>query len=176
MANETIITVRGNLTADPELRHTQNGAAVANFTIASTPRVFDRATNEWKDADALFMRASVWREMAENVATSLKKGTPVVAVGELKQRSYQDRDGNNRVSIELDVHDIGPSLRYATAQVTRAQSNGNGGGGNQQGGNNAPAQQQSAPGWDVNQAAQQSQGFGGQAAAAAAQSVSDDIF
>lgn len=126
MAGETIITIVGNLTADPELRYTQNGLAVANFTIASTPREFDRTTNEFKDGEALFMRASVWREFAEHVAGSLTKGMRVIATGRLKQRSYQDREGNNRTSIELDIDEIGPSLRYATAQVTRA-ANGSGG-------------------------------------------------
>ena len=121
MAGETVIAVVGNLTADPELRYTQSGLPVANFTIASTPRVFDRQANEWKDQDALFLRASVWREFAEHVAGSLTKGMRVIAQGRLRQRSYQDRDGNNRTSIELEVDEIGPSLRYATAQVTRAQ-------------------------------------------------------
>ncbi|WDH80183.1 single-stranded DNA-binding protein [Microbacterium esteraromaticum] len=120
MAGETIITVVGNLTADPELRYTQNGLPVANFTIASTPRSFDRQANEWKDGDALFLRASCWREFAEHVAGSLTKGMRVVAQGRLRQRSYQDRDGNNRTAVELEVDEIGPSLRYATAQVTRA--------------------------------------------------------
>lgn len=124
MAGETVITVVGNLTADPELRYTQNGLPVANFTIASTPRTFDRQANEWKDGEALFLRASVWREFAEHVAGSLTKGMRVVAQGRLTQRSYQDRDGNNRVSIELEVDEIGPSLKYATAQVTRAASSG----------------------------------------------------
>jgi len=119
----------GNLTADPELRYTQNGLPVANFTIASTPRTFDRQANEWKDGEALFLRASVWREFAEHVAGSLTKGSRVIATGRLKQRSYQDREGNNRTSIELEVDEIGPSLRYATAQVTRAASGGGGGGG-----------------------------------------------
>ena len=128
MAGETIITVVGNLTADPELRYTQNGLPVANFTIASTPRSFDRQANEWKDGDALFLRASVWREFAEHVAGSLTKGMRVVATGRLKQRNYQDREGNNRTAIELEVDEIGPSLRYATAQVTRAASGGGGGG------------------------------------------------
>jgi len=128
MAGETIITVVGNLTADPELRYTQNGLPVANFTIASTPRNFDRQTNEWKDGDALFLRASVWREFAEHVAGSLSKGMRVIATGRLKQRSYQDREGNNRTAIELEIDEIGPSLRYATAQVTRAASGGGGGG------------------------------------------------
>jgi single-strand DNA-binding protein len=128
MAGETVITVVGNLTADPELRYTQNGLPVANFTIASTPRTFDRQANEWKDGEALFLRASVWREFAEHVAGSLTKGSRVIATGRLKQRSYQDREGNNRTSIELEVDEIGPSLRYATAQVTRA-AGGSGGGG-----------------------------------------------
>ncbi|MBN9181600.1 MAG: single-stranded DNA-binding protein [Microbacterium sp.] len=129
MAGETIITVVGNLTADPELRYTQNGLPVANFTIASTPRTLDRQTNEWKDGEALFLRASVWREFAEHVAGSLTKGSRVIATGRLKQRSYQDREGNNRTSIELEIDEIGPSLRYATAQVTRAAGGGGGGGG-----------------------------------------------
>jgi single-strand DNA-binding protein len=120
MAGETIITVVGNLTADPELRYTQNGLPVANFTIASTPRNFDRQSNEWKDGEALFMRASAWREFAEHIAGTLTKGMRVVAQGRLTQRSYQDREGNNRTAIELEVHEIGPSLRYATAVVTRA--------------------------------------------------------
>ena len=131
MAGETIITVVGNLTADPELRYTQTGLAVANFTIASTPRNFDRASNEWKDGEALFLRASCWREFAEHVAGSLTKGSRVIATGRLKQRSYDDRDGNKRTAIELEVDEIGPSLRYATAQVTRAS--GGGGGGRSQG-------------------------------------------
>ncbi|PZE23875.1 single-stranded DNA-binding protein [Curtobacterium sp. MCBD17_028] len=133
MAGETVITVVGNLTADPELRYTQNGKPVANFTIASTPRTFDRQANEWKDGDALFLRASVWNEFAEHVSGSLTKGSRVIVQGRLRQRSYQDREGNNRTSIELDVDEIGPSLRYATAQVTRTsggsgrgQSNGGG--------------------------------------------------
>lgn len=132
MAGETIITVVGNLTADPELRYTQNGLPVANFTIASTPRNFDRASGEWKDGEALFLRASVWREFAEHVAGSLTKGSRVIATGRLKQRSYQDREGNNRTAIELEIDEIGPSLRYATAQITRAA--GGGGGGQSRGG------------------------------------------
>lgn len=122
MAGETVITVVGNLTADPELRYTQNGLPVANFTIASTPRTLDRQSGEWKDGEALFLRASVWREFAEHVAGSPSKGSRVIATGRLKQRAYQDREGNNRTSIELEVDEIGPSLRYATAQVTRAAS------------------------------------------------------
>lgn len=120
MAGETVITVIGNLTADPELRYTQNGRAVANFTIASTPRQFDRQANEWKDLEALFLRASAWQEMAEHVAGTLTKGMRVIAQGRLRQRSYQDREGNQRTAIELEIDEIGPSLRYATAQVTRA--------------------------------------------------------
>jgi single-strand DNA-binding protein len=126
MAGETIITVVGNLTADPELRYTQSGLAVANFTIASTPRSFDRASNDWKDGEALFLRASVWREFAEHVASSLTKGSRVIAQGRLKQRSYETKEGEKRTSIELEVDEIGPSLRYATAQVTRSQSTGGG--------------------------------------------------
>ncbi|MBI5162150.1 MAG: single-stranded DNA-binding protein [Micrococcales bacterium] len=133
MAGETIITVIGNLTADPELRYTQSGQAVANFTIASTPRTLDRQSNEWKDGEALFLRASCWREFAEHVAGSLTKGSRVIAQGRLKQRSYQDREGNNRTSIELDIDEIGPSLRYATAQVTRASGGGSSQGGGQGG-------------------------------------------
>ncbi len=127
MAGETIITVVGNLTADPELRYTQSGLAVANFTIASTPRSFDRASNDWKDGEALFLRASVWREFAEHVASSLTKGSRVIAQGRLKQRSYETKEGEKRTAIELEVDEIGPSLRYATAQVTRSQSSGGGG-------------------------------------------------
>jgi single-strand DNA-binding protein len=140
MAGETIITVVGNLTADPELRYTQGGLAVANFTIASTPRSFDRASNDWKDGEALFLRASCWREFAEHVAGSLTKGSRVVATGRLKQRSYETKEGEKRTSIELEVDEIGPSLRYATAQVTRAAggggsrgAGGGGGGGGSQG-------------------------------------------
>ena len=129
MAGETIITVVGNLTADPELRYTQSGLAVANFTIASTPRTFDRQANDWKDGEALFLRASCWREFAEHVAGSLTKGSRVIATGRLKQRSYDDREGNKRTAIELEVDEIGPSLRYATAQVTRASGGSSGGGG-----------------------------------------------
>jgi len=134
VAGETVITVVGNLTSDPELRYTQNGLAVANFTIASTPRSFDRASNDWKDGESLFLRASVWREFAEHVAGSLTKGSRVVATGRLKQRSYETKEGEKRTSIELEVDEIGPSLRYATAQVTRTSSSreGGAGGGNTQ--------------------------------------------
>ncbi len=138
MAGETVITVVGNLTADPELRYTQNGLPVANFTIASTPRTLDRASNEWKDGEALFLRASCWREFAEHVAGSLSKGMRVIAQGRLRQRSYQDREGNQRTAIELEVDEIGPSLRYATAQVARAARTD----GQQRSAASAPAQEQ----------------------------------
>ena len=156
MAGETIITVVGNLTSDPELKYTQNGLAVANFTIASTPRTLDRASNEWKDGEALFLRASVWRDFAEHVAGSLTKGSRVIATGRLRQRSYETREGEKRTSIELEIDEIGPSLRYATAQVTRSSGGGGGGprgqvGGGNGGGNGGggrPAQQQSDP-WNA---------------------------
>lgn len=122
MSGETIITVVGNLTSDPELRYTQNGLAVANFTIASTPREFDRQANDWKDGEALFLRATVWREFAEQVSGSLTKGSRVIVQGRLKQRSYETKEGEKRTSFEIEVDEIGPSLRYATAQVTRVQS------------------------------------------------------
>ena len=151
MANEPIITVVGNLVADPELRWTANGAAVANFTVASTPRTFDRQANQWVDGEALFLRCSVWKEAAENVAESLTKGMRVIVQGRLKARSYDDRDGNKRTSWEMDVDEVGPALRFATAKVTRAQRNGGGGdfgggpagggfGGPQQGGFGGPQQ------------------------------------
>ena len=139
MAGETIITVVGNLTADPELRYTQGGLAVANFTIASTPRAFDRAANDWKDGEALFLRASCWREFAEHVAGSLTKGSRVVATGRLKQRSYETKEGEKRTSIELEIDEIGPSLRYATAQVTRAPGGSDRSGGSFSGGSRPQA-------------------------------------
>ena len=128
MAGDTTITVVGNLTADPELRFTPSGAAVANFTVASTPRIFDRQSNEWKDGDALFMRCSIWREAAENVAESLTRGSRVIVQGRLKQRSYETREGEKRTVVELEVDEIGPSLRYATAKVIKASRGGGGGG------------------------------------------------
>lgn len=128
MSGETIITVVGNLTADPELRFTPSGAAVANFTVASTPRQFDRQANEWQDMDTLFMRCAVWREAAENVAESLAKGTRVIVQGQLKPRRYQTKEGEERTSMELDVTEVAPSLKYATAKVTRNQRRDNGGG------------------------------------------------
>jgi single-strand DNA-binding protein len=127
MAGDTTITVIGNLTADPELRFTPSGAAVANFTVASTPRTFDRQSNEWKDGDTLFLRCSIWREAAENVAESLTKGTRVIVSGRLVQRSYETREGEKRTVYELQVDEVGPSLRYASAKVTRTQRQGGGG-------------------------------------------------
>ncbi|MEE2032628.1 single-stranded DNA-binding protein [Rhodococcus chondri] len=128
MAGDTVITVVGNLTADPELRFTPAGAAVANFTVASTPRIFDRQSNEWKDGDALFMRCNIWREAAENVAESLTRGSRVIVQGRLKQRSYETREGEKRTVVELEVDEIGPSLRYATAKVNKTSRGGGGGG------------------------------------------------
>ncbi len=121
MAGETMVTIIGNLTDAPQLSFTQNGLAVANFTIASTPKVFDKNSNEWKDGDALFLRASVWREFAEHVAGSLSKGSRVIATGRLKQRNYETKEGEKRTSFEIEVDEIGPSLRYATAQVSRVE-------------------------------------------------------
>jgi single-strand DNA-binding protein len=129
MAGETVITVVGNLTADPELRFTPSGAAVASFTVASTPRTFDRQSNEWKDGDALFLRCSIWRQAAENVAESLTRGARVVVTGRLKQRSYETREGEKRTVVEMDVDEVGPSLRYATAKVNRTQRGSSSGGG-----------------------------------------------
>ena len=128
MAGETVITVVGNLVDDPELRFTPSGAAVANFRIASTPRVMDRQSNEWKDGDALFLSCSVWRQAAENVAESLQRGMRVIVQGRLKQRSYETREGEKRTVVELDVDEVGPSLKYATAKVTRTTRSGGGGG------------------------------------------------
>jgi single-strand DNA-binding protein len=126
MAGETIITVIGNLTDDPELRFTPSGAAVANFTVASTPRSFNRQNNEWEDGDTLFLRCSAWRQLAENVAESLQRGNRVIVSGRLKQRSYETRDGEKRTVVELDVDEIGASLRYATAKVQRTSRSGPG--------------------------------------------------
>ncbi|MHA7280023.1 single-stranded DNA-binding protein [Arthrobacter sp. MDT2-2] len=158
MAGETVITVIGNLTNDPELRFTPSGSAVANFTIASTPRTFDRQTNDWKDGETLFLRASVWREAAENVAETLTKGTRVVAQGRLKSRSYDTKEGEKRTVMELEVDEIGPSLRYASAKVTRTQRSGggNGGGfGGNSGGNSGGSGSNSGSGWGGGQPAQQ---------------------
>ena len=129
MAGETVITVIGNVTDDPELRFTPGGAAVANFTVASTPRTFDRQSNEWKDGDTLFLRCSVWRQAAENVAESLQRGTRVIVQGRLKQRSYETKEGEKRTVVELEVDEVGPSLRFATAKVNKTSRGGGGGGG-----------------------------------------------
>lgn len=135
MSGETVITVVGNLTADPELRFTPSGAAVANFTVASTPSAFDRQANEWRDGETLFMRCAVWREAAENVAETLAKGTRVIVTGFLKARSYETREGDRRTAMELEVTEVGPSLRFATATVKRTARGGNSG----QGGGYAPS-------------------------------------
>ena len=127
MSGETLITVVGNLTADPELRFTQSGVAVASFTVASTPRTFDRQSNEWKDGEAMFLRCTAWREYAENVANSLTKGARVIVQGNLVQRSYETKQGEKRTSYELDVVEVGPALKYSTAQVVRSEKR-NGGG------------------------------------------------
>lgn len=145
MAGETVITVVGNLTDDPELKFTPSGAAVANFTVASTPRTFDKQTNEWKDGDALFLRCAAWRQLAENVAESLQKGQRVVVTGALRVRQFERQDGSKGTSVEMNVDEVGPSLRYATAKVTKANRSsgdfvgnaGNQGGG--QSGTNKPA-------------------------------------
>ncbi|MFD3696726.1 single-stranded DNA-binding protein [Streptomyces sp. NPDC058646] len=138
MAGETVITVVGNLVDDPELRFTPSGAAVAKFRVASTPRIFDKQTNEWKDGEGLFLTCSVWRQAAENVAESLQRGMRVIVQGRLKQRSYEDREGVKRTVYELDVEEVGPSLKSATAKVTKTSGRGGqggyGGGGQQQGG------------------------------------------
>ncbi|WP_134664199.1 MULTISPECIES: single-stranded DNA-binding protein [unclassified Amycolatopsis] len=152
MAGDTVITVVGNLTSDPELRFTPSGAAVANFTVASTPRTLDRQSGEWKDGEALFLRCNIWRQAAENVAESLTRGARVVVQGRLKQRSFETKEGEKRTVVELEVDEIGPSLRYATAKVNKVSRGGggggdfggggggfNGGGNRGGGGNSAPA-------------------------------------
>lgn len=138
-AGDIAVTVVGNLTNDPELRFTPSGAAVASFTVASSSRVLDKTTNEWKDGETVFMRCSVWRQYAENVAESLTKGTRVIVSGRLKQRSYETREGEKRQVMELEVEDVGPALRCATAKVTRTQSQGGGFGGGNGGGGGASA-------------------------------------
>ncbi|PXY03343.1 single-stranded DNA-binding protein [Corynebacterium striatum] len=180
---DTTITVVGNVVADPELRFTPAGAAVANFRVASTPRRFNSQTNQWEDGEAMFLTCNVWRQAAENVAETLTKGMRVIVNGRLRQRSYQNRDGENRTVFEIEVDEVGPSLRYASAQVTRKSANGGSGGGNygggqqqNQGGNNfgggnqggfggnqsAPQQsQQSAPSNDPWNSAPQAGSFGG---------------
>lgn len=145
MAGETTITVVGNLTADPELRFTQSGAAVASFTVASTPRTFDKGSGEWKDGEALFLRCNVWRQVAENVAESLARGSRVLVSGRLRQRSFETKEGEKRTVIELDVDEIGPSLRYATAKVNRVSREGG-------------QQAQQSQGWGQQQRQQPQQG------------------
>jgi single-strand DNA-binding protein len=140
MAGDTPITLVGNLTADPELRFTPSGAAVANFTVASTPRQFDRQANDWKDGETLFMRCSIWREAAENVAESLTRGARVVVTGRLVARSWETPEGEKRNVMEMQVDEVGPSLKYATAKVTKAQRGSGGGGGFQSGGGQSGGQ------------------------------------
>ncbi|MGV0698895.1 single-stranded DNA-binding protein [Mycolicibacter sinensis] len=125
---DTTITVVGNLTADPDLRFTPSGAAVANFTVASTPRIYDRQSGEWKDGDALFLRCNIWREAAENVAESLTRGSRVIVTGRLRQRSFETREGEKRTVYEIEVDEVGPSLRYATAKINKISRGGGGGG------------------------------------------------
>jgi single-strand DNA-binding protein len=162
MAGDTIITVVGNLTGDPELRFTANGATpVANFTVASTPRTFDRNSGEWKDGEALFLRCSVWREAAENVAESLTKGMRVIVQGRLTQRSYDTREGERRTVVELQVDEVGPALRYASAKVTRNPRGGGGGYGGGQGGyGGAPDAARGAPSGGGYAGGQGDQGYG----------------
>jgi single-strand DNA-binding protein len=157
MAGDTQITVVGNLVDDPELRFTPSGAAVANFRIASTPRTFDKQSNEWKDGDALFLSCSVWRQAAENVAESLQKGMRVVVQGNLRSRQYETREGEKRTVFEIQVDEVGPSLKYATAKVTRTQRSGGSsyGGGQQGGGQSSPSDNDP---WATPAAAPQGQG------------------
>jgi single-strand DNA-binding protein len=145
---DVTITVVGNLTDDPELRFTPSGAAVANFTVASTPRILDKATNEWKDGDALFLRCSIWRQAAENVAESLQRGARVLVTGRLRQRSYETKEGEKRTVVELEVDEVGPSLRWATAKVAKAQRSGGGGGGGYSGGGSSGGASSSSGGDD----------------------------
>jgi len=164
MAGDTLITVVGNLVDDPELRFTPSGAAVANFRIASTPRTFDRQSNEWKDGDTLFLSCAVWRQYAENVAESLQRGMRVIVQGRLKSRQYETREGEKRTVFEIDVEEVGPALRSATAKVTRAARQGGGGGGGYGGGAPSGGGQQAAGGDDpwATPAPQQSGGYGQQ--------------
>jgi single-strand DNA-binding protein len=173
MAGETVITVVGNLVDDPELRFTPSGAAVANFRIASTPRTFDRQSNEWKDGDALFLSCSVWRQAAENVAESLQRGMRVVVQGRLKSRQYETREGEKRTVFEIEVEEVGPSLKYATAKISKTSRSGSGGGGGFGGGASssggddpwatpAPQGGGQAGGFGGGQPAQSGGGYGGQ--------------
>jgi len=161
MAGDTPITLIGNLTADPELRFTPSGHAVAKFTVASTPRIFDRQTNEWRDQDTLFLNCEVWRQYAENVTESLQKGMRVIVSGRLKSRSYENNAGEKRTVFEVEVEDVGPALRNATAKVTRTTTSGGqggGGGGWSQGSgssNNRPSSNEGGGGWGGNGGGQQ---------------------
>jgi single-strand DNA-binding protein len=167
MAGETVITIVGNLVDDPELRFTPSGAAVANFRIASTPRTFDRQSNEWKDGEALFLSCAVWRQAAENVAESLQKGMRVVVQGRLKARSFETREGEKRTVFEIDVDEVGPSLRYATAKVTKTSRVGGGQGGGYGGGEDPWAQGSQGGGQGGGSwGGQQGGGYGGQQAPA----------
>ena len=162
MAGETVITVVGNLTADPELRFTPSGAAVANFTVASTPRTFDRQSGEWKDGEALFLRCNVWREPAENVAESLTRGARVVVQGRLRQRSFETKEGEKRTVVEMEVDEVGPSLRYATAKVNKVQRGGGSGGfggGGGGGGFGSSGSGQQGGGFGGNSGRQQQSGY-----------------
>jgi single-strand DNA-binding protein len=167
MAGDTTLTLIGNLTNDPELRFTPSGAAVANFTVASTPRMFDRQSNEWKDGETLFMRCSIWRDAAENVAESLQRGSRVIVTGRLKSRSYETKEGEKRTTMELEVDELGPSLRYATAKVNRTQrgsgggfgGGGGGGGGGYSGGGPGSSGPADDP-WATGPSGSPSGGFG----------------
>ena len=164
MAGETSITVIGNLVDDPELRFTPSGAPVANFRIASTPRTFDRQTNEWKDGDTLYLSCAVWRQAAENVAESLQRGMRVIVQGRLKSRQYETREGEKRTVFEIDVEEVGPSLRSASAKVTKTTRSGGGGGysgGGQSGGGQSGGGGQSAPADDPWASPAPTQGGGG---------------
>ncbi|MFY1599699.1 single-stranded DNA-binding protein [Micromonospora sp. WMMD737] len=160
-AGDTNITVVGNLTADPELRFTPSGAAVANFTVASTPRIYDRQSGEWKDGEALFLRCNIWREAAENVAESLTRGSRVIVQGRLKQRSFETREGEKRTVVEVEVDEIGPSLRYATAKVNKVSRGGGGGGGFGGGGGGGSSRASEQPKDDPWGSAPASGSFGG---------------
>jgi single-strand DNA-binding protein len=166
MAGETVITIIGNLTNDPELRFTPSGAAVANFTVASTPRTFDRQSNEWKDGETLFMRCSVWREAAENVAESLQRGTRVIVSGRLRSRTYDTKEGEKRTVVELEVDEVGPSLRYATTKVSKTSRGGGGGFGGSAGGYGPPQGRTEDP-WATGPSGGTAGGTGGNAYAGA---------
>jgi single-strand DNA-binding protein len=179
MAGETPITVVGNLTADPELRFTPSGAAVANFTVASTPRNFDKQTNEWRDGEAMFLNCSVWRQAAENAAESLTRGMRVIVSGRLKARSFETREGEKRTVFEIDVDEVGPSMKYATAKVTKTSRSGTGGGYQSGGGDDPWASNQGGSGGQgapANQGAQGNQGgsWGGQQGGGSAPAASQD--